>query len=92
MSVTIGPYTFDRVHYDTDADVLYLHVGDPSSAVHFDETPDGDHLRFEEHGRLVGLTLIGLRRRLAETPGADLTVMLPVPVAARTADLKLAVA
>ncbi len=28
MSVTVGETTFDRVDYDADADVLYLHVGD----------------------------------------------------------------
>jgi hypothetical protein len=32
MSVTIADITFDRVAYDADADVLYLHVGDPSRA------------------------------------------------------------
>ena len=41
MSVTIADITFDRVEYDSDADVLYLHVGDPSTAVDFDETPEG---------------------------------------------------
>ena len=30
MTVHIGPYTFDRVRYDHDADVLYLAQGDPS--------------------------------------------------------------
>lgn len=30
MSVTIGETTFDRVEYDAEADVLYLHVGEPS--------------------------------------------------------------
>jgi len=29
MSVTIADIEFDRVEYDADADVLYLHVGDP---------------------------------------------------------------
>ena len=33
MSVTIGHINFDRVEFDADGDVLYLHVGDPSRAV-----------------------------------------------------------
>ena len=33
MSVQIGPYTFDRVRYDRDADALYLAHGDPARAV-----------------------------------------------------------
>ena len=38
MSVTIADTTFDRVRYDDDADVLYLHNGDPVEAVEFDES------------------------------------------------------
>lgn len=41
MSVTIGDITFDRVEYDADADVLYLHVVEPSRVADFDETPEG---------------------------------------------------
>ena len=41
MTITIGSSTFDNVVYDTDVDVLYLHVGDPSTAVDFDESPEG---------------------------------------------------
>ena len=32
MKVSIGPYTFDNVSYDVEVDVLYLHIGDPSTA------------------------------------------------------------
>lgn len=32
-AITIGGVTFDRVSSDPAADVLYLHVGDPASAV-----------------------------------------------------------
>ncbi len=31
MTVPVGPYTFDNVSYDAEADVLYLHTGDPST-------------------------------------------------------------
>lgn len=32
MKISVGPYTFDNISYDAEADVLYLHVGDPSTA------------------------------------------------------------
>jgi hypothetical protein len=40
MSVTIDGIEFDRVSYDAEADVLYLHIGEPEDAVDFDETPE----------------------------------------------------
>ena len=58
MSVTIGGITFDRVHYDHDGDVLYLHRADPADAVDFDESPEGHHLRFDRDGRLIGMTIV----------------------------------
>ncbi len=44
---------------DADADVLYLHVGDPEGAVDFDESPEGHHVRFDADGSLI--TLLHLR-------------------------------
>jgi hypothetical protein len=41
VSVMIGEIEFDRVSYDADADVLYLHVGNPESAVDFDASFEG---------------------------------------------------
>jgi hypothetical protein len=37
--------TFDNVSYDAAADVLYLHVGDPSTPADSDESPEGHALR-----------------------------------------------
>lgn len=75
MSLTIGEITFDHVVYDKGGDVLYLHVGEPSSAVDFDETLEGHALRFNSAGELVGLTLVR-PRRLLETRG-EVRVTLP---------------
>jgi uncharacterized protein YuzE len=58
MTVTIGQVTFDSVHYDAGGDVLYLHVGDPTQAVDFDESPEGHALRFDAKGDLVGVTIV----------------------------------
>lgn len=77
MTVKIANITFDRVEYDAEADVLYLHVGDPSSAVDFDETPEGHAVRLDSDGSVVGLTLVR-PKRLLERDG-ELRVTLPVP-------------
>ena len=77
MSVTIGGIEFDRVAYDREADVLYLHAGDPRAAVDFDESPEGHALRFDATGRLVGVTIVDARR-LLEVEGA-ITVTMPPP-------------
>jgi uncharacterized protein YuzE len=61
MTITIGSFTFDNVFYDVDVDVLYLHVGDPSTAVDFDESPEGHALRFDAEGDLVGVTIVGAK-------------------------------
>jgi uncharacterized protein YuzE len=90
MSVQIGPYTFDRVRYDRDADVLYLAHGDPARAVDFDETPEGNAVSYDANGELVGLTLIDVRQLLAEAGGGRVTIELPAR--ADPAELKLAVA
>jgi len=90
MTVHIGPYVFDRVRYDHDADVLYLSQGDPARAVDFDETPDGHAVSYDENGDLVGLTLIDVRELLNEAQGTEL--LLELPAKARSADLELALA
>ncbi len=80
MTITIGSSTFDNVLYDADVDVLYLHVGDPSTAVDFDESPEGHALRFDAEGQIKlrrttrGIPQVsGLAGRSSfETPGLDL--------------------
>ena len=69
MTVTVGDITFDNVLYDRDADVLYLHVGDPGSAVSFDESAEGHALRDDADGTLVGITIVNVRW-LLERDGA----------------------
>ena len=61
MSITIAGTVFDRVRYDAEADVLYLHAGDPSTASIFDESPEGHSLRFDTNGDLVGVTIVNAR-------------------------------
>jgi len=65
-TVTIGDIEFDNVVYDGEGDVLYLHAGKPASAVGFDATPEGHHVRFGPDGSLVGITIVNARWLLAE--------------------------
>ena len=90
MSVQIGPYTFDRVCYDRDVDVLYLAKGDPARAVDFDQTPDGLAVSYDANSDLVGVTLIDARRLLDEANGDALSI--GVPAKAKSAELRLALA
>lgn len=64
MTVTIAGIEFDQVFYDREVDVLYLHVGDPASAVDWDDSAEGDGLRYASDGSLVGITVLSARRRL----------------------------
>jgi len=76
LSINIGPYEFDHVRYDSDADVLYLSIGEPREG-YGEETPEGHFLRFDEHGAFYGVTIIDAQHALDAQGG--LTVTLPVP-------------
>ncbi len=75
MTVQIGDIRFDRVDYDADGDVLYLHRTEPADAVDFDESPEGHHLRFDVDSRLVGVTIV--RPRWLLTHEGGITITLP---------------
>jgi len=82
VTVTIGNTTYDNVSYDAVADVLYLHVGDPHTAVDFDESPEGHALRFNADGNLVGVTIVNARWLLEHEGKITLTTPLRVEVGA----------
>jgi len=75
MNVKIAGIEFDRVDYDRDADVLYLHSGEPSSAVDWDESEEGHALRYSSDGTIVGITIVNARRILAED--GEVAITLP---------------
>jgi uncharacterized protein YuzE len=74
MNVKIAGTEFDNNVYDRDADVLYLHVGDPSTAVAFDATPEGHHVRYGADRSLVGITIVNARWLLEQEGGITLTL------------------
>jgi len=92
MIVRIGDINFDRVDYDRDVDVLYLHVGDPSTAVDFDGTPEGHHVRFDKDGNLVGITLLHPKMLLDEDGKITITIPERVEVGHEALDEVLAAA
>jgi len=77
LTVKIGRLTFDHVSYDAEGDVLYLHAGEPRAAADAEETAEGHVLRYDESGRVIGLTIVNARW-LLERDGA-VTVTLPEP-------------
>ena len=56
MTVRIGDLEFDHAAYDRGADVLYLRSGPNKAAADFDASPEGHYLRYDENGRLFGVT------------------------------------
>ena len=73
MTVRIANVDFDRVDYDAEADVLYLAAGDPSTAVEFDETPEGHAVRLDASGALVGITIVNAQKLLERDGGIHIT-------------------
>lgn len=77
-NLQVGPYTFDRAHYDAEADVLYLSRGSLEGAADFDETPDGHAISYDKSGNLIGLTLIDVRTLVESARGHDeISLALP---------------
>ncbi len=89
MSITIGQTTFDHVRYDADADVLYLHSGDPAEAVDFDESPEGHALRYDGEGKLVGITIVNAKRLLDDN--VPITITIPERITVDPATLAPAI-
>jgi len=74
MTVHIGPYEFDDIDYDAEGDVLYLSVGEPQPAADSEETPEGHIVRYDEHDRVIGVTIVGARDLLGQDGGVSLTL------------------
>ena len=75
MIVKLAGIEFDNNFYDAEVDVLYLHVGDPASAVEWDDSAEGDGLRYGADGGLIGITILNARTRLRRD--GKLTITMP---------------
>ncbi|MFN2581163.1 MAG: hypothetical protein ABR498_00265 [Candidatus Dormibacteria bacterium] len=91
MKITVDGITFDNNFYDEDADVLYMHVGDPSTATDFTESVEGHAIRLDDQGAVVGITLVRPRYHIKR--GDPLTVTPswrdPINIDPATLDLLL---
>jgi uncharacterized protein YuzE len=92
MTVTIGDTTFDNVFYDEPADVLYLHKGEPDTAVDFDASPEGHALRFGPDGDLVGITIVNAKWLIEHEGKVTVTVPQHLEVGAGALGAALAAA
>ena len=72
MKITVAGITFDH-HYDPRGDVLYLNVGEPRTAAHGLETPEGHGVHYDEHWAVIGLTLLDVRWTLEKEGALTLT-------------------
>jgi uncharacterized protein YuzE len=65
-SVPFEDVIFDKVDWDRDVDVLYMSTSGVTP-VEREETPEGHVLRFDENGKICGMTVIGLSQYMAPT-------------------------
>lgn len=85
MTVTIGKHELEVIGYDSDADVLYLGADESQPAARTFGTPEGHAVRFDDAGRVIGITIVNakwLSERdgkisitipdLVETPAAEI--------------------
>ena len=72
--VKVAGVAFDNNLYDAKGDVLYLHVGEPATAVDWDGTAEGDGTSYGPDGSLVGLTILNAKLRLEEDGKIELTL------------------
>jgi hypothetical protein len=85
VNIKIGPVVFDRADYDSEHDVLYLHVGEPGTGGG-EETPEGHVIRYAPGtDRIVGLTMMS-PRSILERDG-HLTVTMPEKIETSATDL-----
>ncbi len=73
-ALKVDGIVFDNNVYDREADVLYLHVGEPSEAVDAIGTAEGDGSFHGPDGSLVGLTILNARLRLEKDGKIELTL------------------
>ncbi len=60
-TVKLGEHEFDHVTYDARGDVLYLRVGDPQAAAESYGTPEGHAVRYDDSGKLIGVTIVNAK-------------------------------
>lgn len=90
VNITIGAVRFDHADYDTDSDILYLHIGKPQEG-EGEETIEGHVVRYAPGtNRIIGLTVMAPRLMLDRD--GHLAVTIPETVETSAAALAPALA
>jgi uncharacterized protein YuzE len=77
MTLRIGSEDFDRVVYDERADVLYLSVGEPREPASQEATKDGHLVRYDEQGKVIGITIVNVKWLIQRDGGVRLPIHVP---------------
>lgn len=85
MTFTIGDHAFDHVSYDRSGDVLHVRSGEPRPAAEVYGTPEGHAVRFDEHGSVIGISIVNARW-LVEREG-KITITVPNRIEASAQEL-----
>ena len=88
MTVTYGDIVFDVIRYDPEYDNLILHRGPERHGDDWDQSGEGDALRFKD-GALIGVDMFDFAARLAH--GDAMTITLEDGTVLRSPDVHLAV-
>lgn len=76
MAVTIAGITFENAEYDAEGDVLYLDVdGYEGSSAGAHVSVEGHGIEFDETGRPVALTMVGVRWYLQRDGAVTITLL-----------------
>lgn len=86
MTFAIGNHTFDHVTYDRRGDVLYVRSGETRPAADVYGTPEGHAVRLDEHGSVIGITIVNARW-LIEQEG-KITITAPNRIEASAGELR----
>ncbi len=87
MTVTYGDIVFDVIRYDPEHDNLILHSGPERPGDDWDQSDEGDALRFKD-GALIGVDMFDFTTRLER--GDAMTITLEDGTVLRPPDVHLA--
>ena len=73
MALRAGRHTFTYATYDASSDVIYASLGGPPRGTR-EPTPEHHFWRFDDEGRLVGITFVNPRRQLEEEGAVYVTL------------------
>jgi YD repeat-containing protein len=86
VTIRVGHLEFNYVTYDDVRDVLYLSIDEPYEAADAEATTGGHQVRYDEAGRVIGITFVNAKWLLERDGEIELPIRVPAD------DLALALA